>query len=130
MTWVFLKKRNAMATLEFSLFTVIIIMAFISMQAYFKRALEGNWKRSVDDLSDPLAADKRTMKAGFGGEVGGVTPEPAIVAKKVFAAGVYSISRSGSISNGVTNTTSLVEINYTEEDEGYSLSDDQERIKI
>ena len=46
-----LKTRNANSTIEFSVLIVITIMAFIAMQAYLKRGVQGGMRRQVDQFA-------------------------------------------------------------------------------
>ena len=46
-----IKERRAMSTIEFSLLTVVVILAIIAMQAHFKRGIEGSWRRQIDQMS-------------------------------------------------------------------------------
>jgi len=51
----FFIKNMANSTIEFSLLMVVVILGFISMQAYFKRGLQGGWHRQVDQVADQFA---------------------------------------------------------------------------
>ena len=45
-------KNKAQSTIEFVVLLVIVIGAFIAMQNYIKRGLQGRWKSAVDDLGE------------------------------------------------------------------------------
>ena len=54
--------RKAQSTLEYTILLIIIIAAFMTMQSYVKRGVQGRWKQSVDDLGeqyDPRALDSQ-----------------------------------------------------------------------
>lgn len=51
--------KRAQSSLEYTLLIIIILGVFVATSVYVKRGLQGNWKRSVDDLGDqydPLTA--------------------------------------------------------------------------
>ena len=48
--------------LEYTLIITIVLGAFLGIQNYFKRGLQGRWKTAVDDLGDqydPIIANTR-----------------------------------------------------------------------
>jgi len=51
----FFAENKANSTIEFSLLTVVVIFAFILMQAYFKRGLQGGWRKQADQVADQFA---------------------------------------------------------------------------
>ncbi len=44
--------KKAQTILEYSILMTIIVAAFLTMQVYMKRAFQGRWKQSVDDLGE------------------------------------------------------------------------------
>ena len=53
------KKNKGQSIMEFITVTTVIIAAFVAMQIYIKRGIQGRWKAAIDDLGDqydPLAA--------------------------------------------------------------------------
>lgn len=44
--------KKAQSTLEYVVVITVILAAFLAIQTYFKRAMQGRWKESVDDLGD------------------------------------------------------------------------------
>ena len=64
-----LKKKRGQTALEYTLLMIIVIGAFLAMQSYIKRGLQGRWKESIDQLGeqyDPQTADthiRQTMTA-------------------------------------------------------------------
>ncbi|MFH1622303.1 MAG: hypothetical protein ABIA97_04190 [Candidatus Omnitrophota bacterium] len=46
-----LHSKKANSTIEFSFLTVVMILAFISMQAYFKRGIAGGLRRQIDQMA-------------------------------------------------------------------------------
>ena len=52
-----IKERRAMSTIEFSLLTVVVILAIIAMQAHFKRGIEGGWRRQIDQVAAQFSSD-------------------------------------------------------------------------
>lgn len=54
------KRQRGQSAMEFAMITIILLGAFISMQIYIKRGIQGRWKAAIDDLGDqydPLAAN-------------------------------------------------------------------------
>lgn len=49
--------------LEYSIVTVIVVAAFITMQMYIKRGFQGRWKASVDDLGEQY--DPRSVSSSL-----------------------------------------------------------------
>jgi Flp pilus assembly pilin Flp len=52
--------KRGQSAIEYVAILVVIIGAFIAMQSYAKRGLQGRWKQSVDQLGDqydPRVAD-------------------------------------------------------------------------
>lgn len=45
-------KRNGQTVIEYALIVTIVAAALLSTQIYIKRAIQGRWKTSVDDLGD------------------------------------------------------------------------------
>lgn len=59
---IWFRKRNnkGQSALEYAVLTVIALGAFLGIQTYFKRGIQGRWKAAVDDLGDqydPRVAD-------------------------------------------------------------------------
>ena len=48
---ILIKTRTANLTIEFSVLMVIVILAFISMQAYLKRGVQGGLRRQIDQFA-------------------------------------------------------------------------------
>lgn len=44
--------KKGQSVLEFSVLIVIVVGAFIAMQFYVKRGIQGRWKTSIDDFGD------------------------------------------------------------------------------
>ena len=56
------KGKKGQTALEYAMLLVILIGAFLGIQNYMKRGLQGRWKASVDELGeqyDPRTADTR-----------------------------------------------------------------------
>src|SRR3989338_2896003 len=54
------QKKRGQTTIEYIVIITIILAAFLAMQSYLKRGLQGRWKSAVDDLGeqyDPGLAD-------------------------------------------------------------------------
>ena len=47
-----MKRNNGQSTLEYTIFIIILMGAFLAMQIYIKRGVQGRWKAAVDDLGD------------------------------------------------------------------------------
>lgn len=47
-----MNQRKGQSLLEYSILMIIIIAAFLTMQAYIKRGFQGRWKQSVDDMGE------------------------------------------------------------------------------
>ena len=45
-------KKNGQSTLEYSILIIIVLGAFVAMNNYIKRGIQGRWKSAVDDLGD------------------------------------------------------------------------------
>jgi len=43
-----ISKKSGFSILEYSLLVVVVLAALLAMQIYFKRALAGRWKSSID----------------------------------------------------------------------------------
>ena len=50
-----MRTLRGQSLLEYTLLLVIIIAAFVTMQTYLKRGVQGRWKDSVDQLGDQYA---------------------------------------------------------------------------
>jgi len=46
------RNRRGQSVLEFTVLMVIVIGAFIAMQLYVKRGIQGRWKSSIDDFGE------------------------------------------------------------------------------
>ncbi len=57
--------RKAQSFLEYSLLLMIIIAAFLTMQAYIKRGFQGRMKQSADDLGDQYDANALTGQTHY-----------------------------------------------------------------
>jgi hypothetical protein len=44
--------KRGQSILEFTILLVIVIGAFIAMQLYMKRGIQGRWKSAIDDFGD------------------------------------------------------------------------------
>jgi uncharacterized protein (UPF0333 family) len=44
--------KKGQAVLEFTIVLVIVIGAFIAMQLYMKRGIQGRWKSTIDDFGE------------------------------------------------------------------------------
>lgn len=53
-----LRKLRAQSVVEYAVLLVIVIGAFIAMQSYMKRGMQGRWKATVDDLGDQYDPSK------------------------------------------------------------------------
>ncbi len=45
-------KKRAQSSVEYTVLIIVILGAFLGMQNYFKRGMQGRWKAAVDDLGD------------------------------------------------------------------------------
>jgi len=53
-------RRRGQSTFEFTTFIIIVIGAFLGIQNYAKRGIQGRWKQTVDQIGDqydPRVAD-------------------------------------------------------------------------
>ena len=46
------KYKKAQSTIEFLVLMTIILAAFLSIQVYFKRGVQGRWKANIDNMGD------------------------------------------------------------------------------
>ena len=57
---IFRKKNRGQTSLEYAILLIILMGAFLTVQMYVKRGVQGRWKESVDQLGeqyDPRRAD-------------------------------------------------------------------------
>ncbi len=54
----FKKEKYGQTTVEYALLLIVIMGAFLTVQNYMKRGIQGRWKESVDSLGDQY--DPRT----------------------------------------------------------------------
>ncbi|MCK5012798.1 MAG: hypothetical protein KAS66_03180 [Candidatus Omnitrophica bacterium] len=57
---IFKKGKKGQSALEYSALLILLIAAFLAMQNYVKRGVQGRWKGSIDELGDqydPRTAD-------------------------------------------------------------------------
>lgn len=47
-----MRKKRAQSTFEFTVLTVVVLGAMLSMQVYFKRGVQGRWRASADDIGE------------------------------------------------------------------------------
>lgn len=47
-----MRKRSAQSTFEFTILTVVVLGAMLTMSVYFKRGLQGKWRTSTDDIGE------------------------------------------------------------------------------
>ena len=62
------KNRRAQTMLEFATIFVIVIGAFIAMQAYIQRGIQGKFKETIDDMAkqyDPTAMVNATHTMSY-----------------------------------------------------------------
>jgi len=55
-----LRKRGGQTAVEYTVMIIVLIGAFLAMQNYMKRGVQGRWKAHVDELGDqydPRTAD-------------------------------------------------------------------------
>ena len=45
-------KRKGQSILEYSVLIIILIGAFLTIQTYMKRGIQGRWQSAIDDLGD------------------------------------------------------------------------------
>jgi hypothetical protein len=45
-------RKKGQSAAEFTMILIVIFGAFLTMQIYFKRGLQGRWKAAIDDLGD------------------------------------------------------------------------------
>ena len=45
-------RKKGQSSLEYAVLIIIVLGAFLAIGNYFKRAIQGRWKASVDDLGD------------------------------------------------------------------------------
>jgi hypothetical protein len=45
-------KKKGQSAAELSMVLIVIFGAFLTMQIYFKRGIQGRWKAAIDDLGD------------------------------------------------------------------------------
>jgi hypothetical protein len=49
--------KKAQSFLEYTILLMIIIAAFLTMQAYVKRGFQGRWKQAMDDVGEQYDAN-------------------------------------------------------------------------
>ena len=57
---IFRRNKKGQSALEYALLLIVLMGAFIGIQNYMKRGVQGRWKASVDELGDqydPRTAD-------------------------------------------------------------------------
>ena len=57
---IFSKNKKGQSALEYAVLLIVLMGAFIGIQNYMKRGIQGRWKASVDELGDqydPRTAD-------------------------------------------------------------------------
>ena len=57
---VFRRKKKGQTSLEYAVLLIVLMGAFLGMQNYMKRGVQGRWKASVDEMGeqyDPRTAD-------------------------------------------------------------------------
>jgi hypothetical protein len=47
-----LRSRKGQSAVEYAAITIIVIGAFLAVQNYAKRGIQGRWKQSVDQMGD------------------------------------------------------------------------------
>ncbi len=47
-----LKRCRAQSIVEYSILLIILMVAFLSMQVYMKRGIQGRWKSTLDDFGE------------------------------------------------------------------------------
>ena len=57
-----LKTKNGQNLLEYSVFIFCLVVALISMQVYIKRAMQGQLRRSADDVGEQFDATKTSSQ--------------------------------------------------------------------
>ena len=57
----YFNRIKGQSLVEYSIMMIIILAVFLSMKDYVKRAIQGKWKSSVDELGDQY--DPRTTNA-------------------------------------------------------------------
>jgi len=53
-------KKRGQSSVEYAVLIIIAIGVFLAISTYFKRAIQGRWKESVDDMGDqydPFTSD-------------------------------------------------------------------------
>ena len=62
------KKKKGQTTIEYVVLLIIVIGAFVAIQNYMKRGLQGRWKASIDQLGDqydPRTADTNVRHSTY-----------------------------------------------------------------
>lgn len=52
--------RKGQSSLEYTVLIIVVLGAFLTVQSYFKRGIQGRWKATVDEMGDqydPRVAD-------------------------------------------------------------------------
>ena len=44
--------KRAQGSLEYTIIITIVVAAFLLMQVYYKRSIQGRWRSSADDIGD------------------------------------------------------------------------------
>lgn len=80
----FIKMRSGFAILEFAIFTVVMVVAFASMQALLKRRVQGSLRTQIDQFAPQFSYEygnvtTRTIQStsSVGSETGGYIYENA-----------------------------------------------------
>jgi len=64
-----IKNQKGQSALEYTVYMMIILAAFLSMQTYFKRGVQGRFKQAIDDMGDqydPRVAESNIVTTSIG----------------------------------------------------------------
>ncbi len=67
-----MKGKNGQSALEYALLITICLVAFLTVQMYVKRGIQGRWKETIDELGDqydPTVAVTNIRYSTTGGSV-------------------------------------------------------------
>lgn len=109
-----MRMKQGQSLLEYTIFLIIVLAAFLTMQNYIKRGFQGRWKSAVDDVGeqyDPQHVDsaiRHTMVSESSTQVravrdGGITYRPEIEKAERMPTGVHTFR------DDTTNSTEIRE---------------------
>jgi len=96
-----IKSHKGQFSIEFALVIFVIVAALLAMQGYFKRALQGRWKKTADDIGEQYSFENTDSSMTL-----------------VVNTTSTTVTNTTEI-NGTTNTTVRTDFNETTSQWGY-----------